>query len=291
MANTEKGFSLPDKKTMVKIKPIKKARGKFNEIAKNHVANFLFGPARKNYMANLSYGSPLTKEEQEFFENSNKSGLPFERGDLSSLKRENNYWKDIKNKISLNESGLTLDLSQPEDYLKLKWLLSNKDEFAEHPDVLEGPTNKKTYKWVVTPEDYKDNKAITKYNKQKEIFKFLGKIENDKTAMINFLLVAEPKKFVSSSTSSEFLVAELNKIAENDSDKFIRILHDSDRDIKATIRRGLKCQAILKDGISYTTDTGDIIGNNMNDAIKFLKNVENQDVLDIIEAKIEKSKI
>lgn len=290
MANT-KEFSLPEEKTIVKIKPIKRVRGKFNEITKDHLANFIFGPGKRHYMANLSNGNPLTKKEQEFFEDSEKSGLPFKRGELSHILKENNYWKDVTNRVSLDERGITLDLSLSEDYLIYKWLLSNKDEFAEHPDVLEGATNKKTFKWVAVPEEYKDTKAVSKYNKQKEIFKFLGKVENDKTAMINFLLVAEPKKFVSSSTKSEFLVAELNQLAEKNSDKFIQILHDEDRDIKATIRRGLKCRAILQDGISYTTDTGDIIGNNMQDAIKFLKNVENQNVLDIIEAKIEKSKI
>ena len=288
---SESKFKLPTGNTKYKLKPIKKVRGKYKEIDEQHLANFLFGPAKKHLMADISHEPVLTLDEQLFFENASLSGLGFNPGDLATNKPENNYWANPKNKISLDESGLNLDLSIPKDYLLYAILRSKKDLVAMHPDNLKGSKMKQTYKWVLEPEGYQAKAKADDYNVNREIFKFLGKIEDNKVEMINFLLEAEPKKFVSSSSTLDFLQGELNKLAKEKPSTFIKVMKDDDRGIKSTIKRALKAGAIKKDGISFVLDEGDVLGSSLNETIKFLKDPENQDVKDKIEIKIEKSKV
>lgn len=288
---SESKFKLPTGDTEYKLKPIKKTRGKYKEIDKNHLANFLFGPAKKHLMADISHEPVLTLKEQLFFEDASLSGLGFSPGDLATNKRKENYWANPENRVSLDELGVNLDLSIPKDYLIYAILRSKKDIVAMHPDDLEGSKMKQTYKWVLEPKGYAEASKADSYNANREIFKCLGKIEDNKVDMINFLLEANPKKFISSSSKLDFLQGELNTLATEKPATFIRIMNDKDVSIKGTIKRALKAQAIKKDGISFVLDEGDVLGTSLNETIKFLKNPENQDVRDKIEIKIEKSKV
>lgn len=290
MSEKNEKFVLPTENTIWELKPHKKVRGKNKEIGKDHAANFLYGTAKKHIIADTSNGNPLTYQEQLFFE-SPQSGLGFKPGDLAVSQDKDNYWNNYLNRIPLDESGIKIDISTPSGYLKWKYILSNKDKVASHPDQLKGHNMKQTFQWCFYPQGYSEKAKAETYNITATIYKYLGKIENNKVEMINFLMAADPKKFIGSGTTMDFLKGELNKLATEKPSTFIQVMNDGDRNIKAIIKKGVKCGAIKKDGISFILDEGDILGNSLNETIKFLNNKENQDVLDKIEIKIEKSKI
>jgi hypothetical protein len=290
MSEKNEKFVLPKGNTIWQLKPHKQVRGKNKEITKEHPANFLYGTAKKHIIADTSNGNPLTYQEQLFFE-SPESGMGFKPGDLAISQSKDNYWNNYLNRVPLNENGIKIDISTPSGYLMYKYILSNKDKVAPHPDSLKGSSMRKTFQWCFYPEGYSEEAKAEEYNITAKIYKYLGKIEDNKVEMINFLMAADPKKFISSSTTMAFLKGELNKLAKEQPTSFIQIMNDDDRNIKGTIKKAIKCSAIKKDGISFLLDEGDVLGNSLNETIKFLKNKENQDVLDKIEIKIEKSKI
>ena len=170
----EKVFKLPKK--VLKLKPVKKVRGDHGEIHLKHEANFLFGQS-KNTMApviykNGSYKNPLTREEQAFFEDSSKSGLSFGPGDLSVTKKTDNFWTSREATIRLDENTVTLDLSNPHDYLKYAILRSDVDRVALDPEWLEekSPNRKLTFMYVLEPINYQENKKAKEYVNKPDVF-------------------------------------------------------------------------------------------------------------------------
>lgn len=290
---TTKEFKLPN--TVLKLKPIKRARGKHGEIGVHHEANFLFGNAKNTFspiiMKKGITSSPLTREEQEFFEDPNRSGLPFERGHLSvHNKKEDNFWISKESRIRLGEDPIEFDLSDPMSYIKYKILLSNDEIICPDPEYLEPthPKNKLTYKYVFEPLNYHENKKAEKYDRTRDIYKFLGRIEANRSAMINFLTLINPKKRVPANATMELLRGELNSYAENMPDKFIEIMKDEDRDVKALIKRAVDIGALNREAMSFSLPDGRELGENLKDTIEFLKNPENQKVLDLLKVKTDK---
>lgn len=289
--NTEKEFELPNVK--VRLKPVKRVRGKNGEIHLKHEASFLFKDS-KFVLApvtyeNGTYKNPLTREEQKYFENPDKSGLSFMPGDLSVTKKENNFWSSKEARITLREESYILDLSNPFDYLKYAILRSHSRLVAMSPEYLEvnSPMNKRSYKWVIEPMDYYKKKEAQNYFDTAEIYEFLRNIENNRSAMINMLTILEPKKKVASNSDVNFLIGELNKKAIEDPRTFSRVMKDEDRNVKAILARAVRSMAVRESGGVYTLPTGELIGDNYQKAIDFLKDPENQKVLDTIKVKIE----
>lgn len=280
------------KKHVVKVLPVKRVRGKDGYINLQHENNFLFGRSKitlppKLRNASGSLVSPLTQDETAYFENSELSGLPFKRGDLSvHNKDEDNFWYSREARITLTETPLELDLSDSMDYIKYKILLSNYDKICPDPDALNDSRNKQTYKFVIRPYHYEDKSKIKKFNRTKDIYRFLGKIEGDKTQMTNFLLVMYPDKYISPTTKTDTLIGRLQDAAETDQSRFIEVMEDEYRDLKATVRKAVKKQALKQEGTSYETPEGDVIGNNLKETLEFLSDPKNQELLDKIEVRI-----
>lgn len=286
-----KEFTLPNIK--LKLKPIKKAKGKNGEIHIKHEANFLFGHAKNGFSPKIydkgNLVNPLTREEQRFFENPDKSGLSFMPGDLAVTKKQDNYWKSPEARVRLSEETLILDLSLPLDYLKYKSLLTHKNLFAKKPEHLEhgNPNWRKEYLYVFEPMDYQMNKRAKDYVDEAELYRYMFKIENDKDAMVNMLTLLKPKHRVSPNSTLKFLTGELNSYLKNSPKMFSKIMKDNDLEIKAIIKRSLDKGAISVEGTVHKLPTGDVIGENRNEAIAFLKDPGNQKTLDLLKVKID----
>lgn len=293
-----KGFSLPKKdpnnpkKHVIRVVPIKEVKERNGELmGPQHQNNFLFKDAKIDLPAKYKFGnqlrSPLTQEEAEFFEDSERSGLPFKRGDLSVHKKEDNFWDRKEAKVTLRDESLELDLTEPMDYIKYKVLLSNSHLIAPDPEAKNDHRRKPTHKYELTPYEYKNKEKVKTFNDKKEIYKFLGTIQNDAEQMINFLMVFDDKKTPSPNSDVEFLIGELETAAEEYTDKFVEVMEDKDRNLKATIRKAEKVGALIKEGRSYELPDGEQIANNFGELLKFLKDPKNQGVLDVIEARVQ----
>jgi len=286
----EAEFELP--KTKVRLKPVKKVRGKNGEISLNHEANFLFNTSKNTYEASIykkgNYTSPLTREEQKYFENPEKSGLSFMPGDLAVDKQVNNYWTSQRARFSLGEDSKVFDLSQPLDYLKMKILLSHDDQFAKEPEHLEhGNVNRKaTYRYVFVREGYDNEKKSQDYYSEAELWKFMFSIENNMTQMSNMLTLLNPKKQVPKNATKTFLLGELKSFVKNDPKRFSAVMKEEDLEVKSILKRALDKKLIKVDGIVHTLATGEILGDNRAEALEFLKEEGNQNVLDKLKVKL-----
>ena len=93
-----------------------------------------------------TYLNVLTNSEKTFLE----QYMGLEYNDLSVYNKKNNFWSGYK--VTLTKSDIYLDLSNPEDYIKYKVLLANKDYIA--PSLAELQDRPKaTYQFVLINEE------------------------------------------------------------------------------------------------------------------------------------------
>ena len=98
----------------------------YGGMAENAVKYFTVPQLESGKLVNI-----LTDDEKEFLEDI--MGLEFNA--LSIYKKENNYWSNKQ--VRLLKQDNILDLSDPEQYIKYKILLANKDEIAPSLQALQ----------------------------------------------------------------------------------------------------------------------------------------------------------
>lgn len=276
------GFELPSRK--VKIKPIRRKGG---WLAPGHEASFLFKGSyyemsvatdERNRIVN-----PLTREEQAFFEDSERSGLDFSKGDLNPAKRTDNYWLSKKARIRLKDEVTHLDLSNPEDYLLYKVLLTCKDVIAPNADM---QFAKGTYKFAIVEEDHEIQEELSKADARTEAYTEYGAIRKDAKKLRHVLMIMSGKK-VARNSELKFLKAEVSKQIEKDPGGFVRTVMDRDLEAKILIEEAVVARAVKREGTTYFLPGGDKMGDSLSDAIEFLKSKKNQEHRVLIENRVE----
>lgn len=285
-------FKLPNKK--LKLKPVKTVRGKNGEIHLKHEANHLFGNAKDTFEPAIfkkgRYVSPLTRDEQKFFENPEDSGLSFQPGDLAvDRPKGKNFWTSKRARLSLNEDTQHFDLNNAYDYLRYKILLTHPELIAATPDYLkEGNLNfRPTFRYVFVPDGHEKEEKAKEYYSEAEMWKFMFSIENDRTAMINMLTLLDPKKQVPKNADIKFLVGQLHKFLEKKPKEFYRFMKDEDLYVKAILKMAENKKLVTVSGTTYSLSTGEPLGENRTETIEFLKDEENQKVLDTLKIKLD----
>jgi hypothetical protein len=268
-------------------------RRKGSWLPPGHENEFLFGKSTYKVIVpknqrNGELVDPLTKEERTFFE-SPEAGLALEKGDLSIHKKKDNFWLNFK--VTLDKNILELDLSKSMDYIRWKVLLTNKDIIA--PSEKE-KFAKGTYKYCISEENAIKEAEAAKVSTKKDAYMLLGKIMDSPTKMRNFLNVyfynKPGRKSIAPDASKEFLQVETEKVLDNDVKGFIEVLQDKDYDTKILIYNALQARAIERDGLTFKTTEGLVIGNNLKEAASFFKDsINNEEVLRI-KARIENNK-
>jgi hypothetical protein len=284
MSTTEAKWQIPSGK--IKVKPIAKA---VNPLVQDpeHEAYFLFGTSTRDYCLPVDRQNNLinpfsSKEEQEWLEDTLDV-------DLNIYKTKDNYWRTFK--VSLGKSDKRLDLSNPKDYLEYLVLKANKLYVA--PD---GKSQRKraTYRYALVEENFEVKSTANKANKRVSAYKFLGKLEEDRNDMLNFLKVYGKK--VSNVSKTDFLVQELEKLIIEDIDGFLAVAEDKENyEIKLLIANGVEAGAIKKDRRKYFLPGGDPLcaeGDvpTLANAVEYLKAKSNQDVLTTLKARISNAK-
>ena len=153
---------------------------------------------------------------------------------------------------------------------------------------------KKTYRYALIAEEYETSKLVNEADKEMEAFMALGKLKDDKEAMINFLKVYGKK--VSGDSKEQFLFGEIRKIISNDIDTFLNIMKDTDSfDIKLLISSAVDAGVVIKQGRKYSLPGGDpLCGESevatLDVAVKYLLSPAQQDLLVNIQARTKNSK-
>jgi hypothetical protein len=210
----------------------------------------------------------LTKEEQAFFEKE----LFLNPGDLSIYKKKDNYWHTFK--VKLDKEERVLDLSDPMDNLAYRVCIVS-------PHVApnwETRYRSASFQFALRDEEIIVQEKVTKANKKKDAYKFLGKVENNPDRMRNVLRVYGNK--VAPNTSTSVMYTTIESLIDDDKSlpKLLAVINDPNFEMKIFIEDALSVGAILKDGTRYSLPGGDKIGGVLNDVIDYFKDAVNQDI-------------
>lgn len=274
-------FELPQKK--VKVKPNFENAGWIKN--KRHAAFFKVEGAYESYPVamtrNGSLKNPFTDEEKKYLE----EVLGYEQNALSVYKKDGPL-REIN--VRLTKDPLELDLSNPEDFIKYKVLLTNSDRIA--PSVKDIKA-KGTYKFYI--EDAEEVAEITKLKgsiEQKAWIEY-GKISENKNRLIAFLKVYNqvkklPAMKIDKDSKLDFLQAKVMDAISLNKQDFIDIITNPDFDIMLTIAEGVETGVLKKSGTKYSLAEGDQIGDTLKHAINYLKAPVNQELRLIVEEQI-----
>lgn len=239
-----------------------------------------------------TYVNVLTNSEMAFLEDF----LGMEKGTLSVYKKQDNFWSDANpqgiSKVKLRKQDNYLDLSVPEDYIKYKILLANKDFVAPSPQALEDRP-KATYQYVIIEGSEQVNSAKRSMDITRECYMEFGKIENDIETLMTVVELLDGRN-VAPNTSKEFLHTKIDTFIQSSPKSFLKVVKDETLPTKVLIRRSINAGNIIKRGdyLHLKSDGKPMCGDNeepvLNVAVKFLNNPRNQDIKLRLEALLKK---
>lgn len=195
------------------------------------------------------YVEVLTKDEEQFLE----EFMKLEPGTLSRYAKKNNYWDGFR--VSLNKDDNYFDLSNPDDYIRIKVLLTNKTYIC--PSLKELETNPKaTYEFVIVDTNEVDKASKTKISNTMEAYRYLGKIEED-TYKLKVVLEMLEKRDVSQYSSTESLLNKINDYIVSSPSNFLNVVKDEYLNTKILIKKAIDKKAIKnRGGLLYLAKDG-----------------------------------
>jgi len=171
------------------------------------------------------------------------------------------------------------------DYITRSVLLANKDLVA--PDA-RSARGKASYKYMIVDLEYEDEKLANEATLAGDAYGEFNKIREDKDSLSNVLFLLKNVR-VSPSSKLEWLVGEVGKIVQKSPKRFLDIVKDEDMQIKLLIGQGIAANAILRDGTIYRTAGGDLMGKDNDQAVAFIKNDSNSDLVSVIRHQVDKA--
>lgn len=225
----------------------------------------------------------LTDEEKDYLEQA--LGLP-DNG-LSLYRTENNYWKSLY--VRLEKTETRLNLSDPNDYIKYKVLLANKNLVCPDLKTLQ-EYPKATYEYVIVAEGEESKANMSRLNARKEAYKEYGKIEGNKD-ILRLIVESMTARPVASSTRVEQLAEQIDTLIENDAKTFLTIVQDPLLKTKVLIRNGIEAGVIAdRGGMLYMRADNHPLCNQgdptLSVAADYLNQPKNQEMKFAIEAKV-----
>jgi hypothetical protein len=245
-----------------------------NWLPKGHDGEFMFTGAKQRFcvprLPNGALADPLTEDERKFFESA-EGGLSLKPGDLSVYKKDDNYWERME--IVLDKNGVTLDLSNPMDYIRYAILRANKHLIAP---TLSEALKKASYKFALVKDEEKHVSKVKSADKNKEAWMEFGKISDSPERMMNFLKVYG--KNVAKNSKRDFLVGQISDIIEIDIDGFLKVITDENYSIKCFIHTCIDKGVVIREGkTNYYIPSLEAKFNNLFELINYLNNIENQE--------------
>lgn len=186
----------------------------------------------------------LTDDEKAFLE----VAMGLEDNALSIYKKHDNFWSDANengiSKVVLTKQDNYLDLSNPEDYIRYKILLANKDYIAPSLQALQD-TPKASYQYVIIADDEENKVERDKMSTVMRCYKEYGKVEND-ADILRLIIETMSGRALAVNTKLEYLQTEINKYIQSNSKTFIKIITDPLLPTKVLIRKAVDKGVISK---------------------------------------------
>lgn len=236
------------------------------------------------------YVNVLTDSEKAFLE----EVMGLEYNALSIYKKTDNFWDDSNErgigKVRLTKQDNYLDLSIPEDYIKYKILLANKDSIAPSLQVLQD-TPKATYKFVIIREGEETKTAKDSMSVTMKCYKEFGKIEEDVYTLRTIIETLSGKPTASTS-KLEFLQTKANELIQLDGKMFLKVITDPTLPTKVLIKKSIEAGLIANRGnYLYLRETNQPLCEDneeptLNMAAKYLNSPKHQEIKFSLEAKL-----
>ena len=231
-----------------------------------------------------AYVNVLTDSEKEYLEDY----MGLEKNALSIHRKNNNYLDNFF--VPLRKQPNYLDLSDPNDYIKYKVLLANKDYIADSLQTLED-RRKATYQYVIVEEGEETSKANRNMTFTMQAYMEFGKIQDDYDTVRVLVEILDGKP-VSNKTKIDYLKERINNLIQRDAKIFVRTVQDALLPTKVLIKKAIEAGVISnRGGLLYMKSDGTpLCGDNeeptINVAAKFLNLPKNQTLKFSIESKL-----
>lgn len=231
----------------------------------------------------------LTDKEKAYLE----EAMGLEYNALSVYKKVNNFWDDSNDsgisKVRLTKLDNYLNLADPEDYIRYKILLANKDYIAPSLEALQD-SPKATYQFVIISEGDETRMAKDNMSSTMKCYKEYGKIEND-VDTLRVLIEAIDGRPTSPGSQLEFLQTKANNLIQADSKLFLKTITDPLLKTKVLIKKSIEAGLISNRGnfLYLRSDNTPLCELNeeptLNIAAKYLNSPKHQDIKFTLEAK------
>ena len=257
----------------------------FGGMAENAVRTFVVPRLSSGMFVNI-----LTDSEKAFLE----EVMGLEYNALSIYKKVDNFWDDSNengiSRVRLTKQDNYLNLADPEDYIRYKILLANKDYIAPSLQALQD-SPKATYQFVIISEGDETKSAKDNMSATMKCYKEFGKIENDINTLRVIVETIDGRP-TAPTVKLEFLQGRINALIQADSKIFLRVITDPMLSTKVLIKRAIEAGLISNRGnyLYLKSDNTPLCEVNeeptLNIAAKFLNAPKNQEIKFALEAKL-----
>lgn len=232
----------------------------------------------------------LTDNEKAFLE----EVMGLEYNALSIYKKVDNFWDDSNengiSRVRLSKQDNYFNLADPEDYIRYKILLANKDYIAPSMQALQDYP-KATYQFVIVSEGEDTKMAKANMSTTMLCYKEFGKIETDSDTL-RVVIETISGKPLAANTKLEFLQTKANDLIQTNNKLFLKVVTDPTLATKVLIRKGIESGIIINRGNYLYLRDGNIPLCEANEeptltmAAKYLNSPKHQEVLFTLQAKL-----
>jgi hypothetical protein len=236
------------------------------------------------------YKNVLTDNEKEFLE----QAMGLEPNALSIYKKKDNFWDDSNpvgiGRVTLHKQDNYLDLSNPEDYIKYKILLANKDQIASSLQELEDRP-KATYQFAIISENAEAASNLSKMDTTKRCYIEYGKIEDDADTLRTVIELIEGRP-ISNKVKLDYLQGKVNEYIQKDPRRFLSTIKDELLPAKVLIKKSVEAGLIgKKNDAYYLREDGTPLcemgeESTLNNAAKYISSVKHQELKYSLEAEV-----
>ena len=195
-----------------------------------------------------SFVNVLTDAEKNFLEE--YMGLEYNALSIYKKPDEENFWNDANpngiNKVELRKGDNYLDLSDPQQYIKYKILLANKNIICPSLTTLK-ETPKATYRFVIIAEGEESKQAKNNMNNTMRCYKEYGKIEEN-IDLLRIVVETLDGRPTAPTVKLEFLQNKCNTLIQSDPKKFLSVITDPLLSTKSLIKLSIENGSIANRG-------------------------------------------
>ena len=239
------------------------------------------------------YVNVLTNDEMAFLENI----MGLEPGTMSIYKRKDNFWSDSNpngiGKVVLNKQDNYLDLSVPEDYIKYKVLLANKNQIA--PSVREMEDRPKaTYQYVIVSETSESKSNLRKMDATMECYMEYGRVRDDVDILRTIIELLDGRP-LSARVKTDYLQGKINDYIQSNPRRFLEVIKDPLLPAKVLLKQSVQLGLVgMRNNTYYLRENNTPLceigeESTLNNAAAYISSIKHQELKYMLEAKVKEN--